>query len=114
MQARLSASLWVDALVRRANVGAASAYIVSRGDAERGDVLVKVSTLDGQARLYRPSIDMDGQRIFLDLSVQGIGPDEASVDAYLGRETARDPDVWVLEIEDREGRHFITETVQDF
>lgn len=113
MQARLSASLWVDALVRRANVSAASAYIVARGDPERGDVLVKVATLNGQARLYRPSIDMEGRRIFLDLMVQGIGPDESEIDAYIARERSRDPDVWVVEIEDRDGRHFITEEVQD-
>ena len=113
MQARLSASLWVDALVRRANVGAASAFVISRGDAERGDVLIKVSTLNGQARLYRPTIDLDGQRIFLDMMVQGIGPDEIDIDAYILRESARDPDVWIVEIEDRDGRHFITEAVQD-
>ena len=112
MQARLPALLWIEALVRRAQIGAASAFIVRRGDAERGDVLVKVSTLNQEARLYRPSIDLEGRRIFLDLAVQGIGPDELVIDSYVARACDRDPDLWVVEIEDRQGRHFITEPIQ--
>ena len=112
MQARLPALLWIESLVRRAQIGAASAFIVRRGDAERGDVLVKVSTLNQEARLYRPSIDLEGRRIFLDLAVQGIGPDELVIDSYVARACDRDPDLWVVEIEDRQGRHFITEPIQ--
>lgn len=112
MQERVSASLWVDALIRRATIGAASAFVLQRGDAERGDVVVKVSTLDGKARLYRPSIDIEGRRVFLDLAVQGIGPEEEDIDSYIRRERTRDSDLWVVEIEDREGRHFIVEAVQ--
>ena len=113
MQARLSASLWVEALIRRANVMGASAFVLQRGDAERGDVVVKVSSLDGLARAYRPSINMEGDRIFLDLAMQGVGPEEGAIDAYISRERMRDTDLWVIEIEDREGRHFITEPVEN-
>lgn len=112
MDERLPTSLWVDALVRRAQLGGASAFIVQKGDAERGDVVVKVADLSGGARVYAPAMGRDGQRIFLDLALQGVGPDEAGADAYLARACARDRDLWAIEVEDRAGRHFLTESVQ--
>lgn len=110
---RLRTRLWVEALIRRAEVAGASGFIVQHGDDERGDVLVKVSRLDGTAAAYRPSIDMEGNRIFLNLAAQGVGPDERAVDDYVARARGRDSDLWVVEIEDREGRHFLTEDVEE-
>jgi hypothetical protein len=110
---RLPARLWIDALIRRAGLAGSSAFVVQHGDDERGDVLVKVSRLDGTAAAYVPSMDMDGERIFLNLLIQGVGPEEAAVDDYIRRAKARDSDLWIVEIEDREGRHFLTERVED-
>ncbi|MEO1476434.1 MAG: DUF1491 family protein [Pseudomonadota bacterium] len=112
MSVRLPTSLWVDALIRRAQLGGAPAFIVQKGDGERGDVLLKVARLDGTARVYAPAMDMDGDRIFIDLILQGVGPLEADIDEYVGRARRRDTDLWVVEVEDREGRHFLTETVK--
>ena len=112
MQARLPTALWIDALKRRAELAGASAFVVQKGDAERGDVLVKVARLDGTARALTPAMDLDGERIFLDLILQGIGPDEAGIDEYVARARSRDSDLWVIEIEDRQGRDFLTETVR--
>lgn len=113
MTPRLPTHIWAEALVRRAGQAGAGAFVLQKGDAERGDVLIKVARLDGTARLYAPSMNMEGERVFLDLAIQGIGPEEAAVDAYLQRARGRDSDLWVIEIEDREGRHFLTEPVED-
>jgi hypothetical protein len=110
---RLPARLWIEALVRRAQLSGASAFIVQHGDDERGDVLIKVATLNGQAAAYSPSMNLEGDRIFLNLAMQGVGPDEASVDEYVQRAKARDRDLWIVEIEDREGRTFLTEPVEN-
>lgn len=109
---RLPTWLWVDALVRRAQTAGASAFVLQKGDAERGSVLLKVATLNGEARAYTPGMNMEGGRIFIDLAGQNVGPDEASVDAYVSRARARDSDLWVIEVEDREARHFLTESVE--
>lgn len=110
---RLPTHLWVDALMRRAQVEGASAFVLQRGEASRGDVLIKVADLGGSARAYVPRTSMEGDRIFTDLAAQGVGPDESDVDAYLERAKTRDRDLWIIEIEDRDGRHFITEPVEN-
>ena len=112
MMERLPTKVWVDGLLRRAQVEGASGFILQSGDAARGDVLLKVARLDGTAAAYAPSMNLEGERIFLNLQVQGIGPDEAEVDAYLRRAGMRDRDLWIVEIEDREGRHFLVEPTE--
>ena len=112
MMERLPTKLWVDALVRRAQVAGAAAFVLQSGDQERGDVLIKVARLDGTAAAYIPTMNMEGERIFIDLIVQGIGPEETAVDAYVRKARDRDRDLWVIEIEDRDGRHFLTEPVE--
>ena len=110
---RLPSKLWVEALIRTVEVAGSSAFIGQKGDAERGDTLIKVARLDGTAVAYTPSTNLEGERVFRNLLSQGVGPDEASVDAYIRRARDRDSDLWVVEIEDREGRHFLTEDIED-
>ena len=110
---RLPTRLWVEALIHRAEVAGAAGFVVQHGDDRRGDVLVKVSQLDGQAAAFVPSMDLDGNRVFRNLATQGVGPEEKAVDEYVARARQRDSDLWVVEIEDREGRHFLTEPVED-
>ncbi|MCR9271468.1 MAG: DUF1491 family protein [Hyphomonadaceae bacterium] len=109
---RLPTKTWVDALLRRAQIEGAGAFVLQQGDESRGDVLIKVADLNGAARAYVPRTSMEGTRVFVDLESQGIGPDEESVDAYVARAKARDTDLWIVEIEDREARHFLTEPVE--
>src|SRR5215468_8495564 len=103
MSDQLKTGIWVAALVRRAEVGGAFAGIVRKGDKDAGAVLVKVATLDGRARLYAPAQDGQGERIWLDLSEGSLGDGEADVDAYARKRAESDPDLWVVEIEDKQG-----------
>ena len=109
---RLPTKLWVEALIRRAQLDGASVFILQSGDEARGDGAVKVADLSGGARVYAPRTSMEGTRVFVDLESQQVGPDEASADAYIERVRTRDSDLWIIEIEDREGRHFLTEPVE--
>jgi len=109
----LRADIWVDALRRRAEAGGAAAYVVRRGDRDAGAVLVKVSTLDGAARLYAPTRDEAGERCWM-LPLGEAPVEEARCDAYIDRRAEDDPDIWAIEVEDREGRSFLTEPVAKF
>ncbi len=109
---RLPTKTWVEALIRRAQLEGAGVFVLQKGDEARGDVLLKVADLQGQARAYVPRTSMDGKRIFVDLHSQQVGPDEASVDDYVQRARQRDSDLWIVEIEDRQARHFLTEPVE--
>ncbi|MBN9319295.1 MAG: hypothetical protein BGN86_06685 [Caulobacterales bacterium 68-7] len=107
----LPTDVWVGALIRRAELGGAFAAVARKGDARAGAVLVKaVNRGDSTARLYSEAVRGDGERIWM----QPIAStDERELDGYIERARRFDPDVWVVEIEDREGRHFLTEPVEN-
>ncbi len=110
--AELKTDFWASALIRRASDAGAFAGIVRRGDADAGAVLVKVATMDGRARLYAPARGGDGERVWLDLSSGTLGDVEADVDDAIRKRSANDPDLWVVEVEDKQGRHFLMERVE--
>ncbi len=105
----LSSDLWVSALIRRAEIGGAFATVVRRGDMRAGTVIVKsYDTSTRRAKLYTEAFGADGERLW----IQPVTSEtESELDAYIQRQIGYDPDIWVVEVEDRQGRHFITETV---
>lgn len=107
----LKTEFWASALIRRAQIGGAFAGVVRKGDRDAGAVMVKVATLDGKARLYGPARNGEGDRIWLDLSAGPLGDVEAEVDAHIRKRAETDPDLWVIEVEDKQGRHFLQEPV---
>ncbi len=103
---RLTADLWVSAYLARLRLADIPAFVVARGDATAGAVLVKSAPLDGTARLFQRSVDiMTGGRTWVVLA-DGA---EREVDAAIDRQRSRDPDLWVIEVEDRAGRHLLDE-----
>ncbi|MFT6944341.1 MAG: hypothetical protein ACJAVT_000590 [Yoonia sp.] len=101
---RLTADIWVSAYLTRLRLIEIPAFIVKRGDSTAGAVLVKMNTLDGSACCYQRSFDlMTGDRKWMVL-VEG---DEATVDASVAKQCSFDPDLWVIEVEDRQGRHLL-------
>ncbi len=103
---RLTADFWVRAYLARLRLADIPAFVVARGDATAGAVLVKLSTLDGQARAYQRSFDLtSGARVWVVLA-EG---EEAAVDAAITRQRGYDPDLWVIEVEDRAGRTLLEE-----
>ena len=108
---RLATYIWVDALVRRAQFAGASAFILQRGDKERGDVLVKIARLNGQAAFLTRSPMAFEDDSFDWLPIAGAWEEERAVDDIINRRRQYDSDLWIIEIEDRDGRHFLTETV---
>ncbi len=103
---RLTARFWVDAYLTRLRLQDIPAFVVAHGDDTGGAVLVKLATLDGRAMLFQRSFDlMTGDRKWVELAF-GI---EAEVDQTVTRQRGFDPDLWVIEVEDRQGRHLLDE-----
>lgn len=106
MPPRLTAGFWVQAYMARLRLAGIPVYLAARGDATAGAVLVKLATLDGRARAFQRSFDpLTGARRWMELL---SGP-EQEVDAAIARQRGFDPDLWVVELEDRAGRTLLEE-----
>ncbi|MWD29051.1 DUF1491 family protein [Aquicoccus sp. SCR17] len=104
--ARLTTEFWVHAYLARLRLLQIPAFVVAHGDNHAGAVLVKLNTLDGQARAFSRTFDlMTGERRWMELAAGA----EPEVDAAVERQRRSDPDLWVIEVEDREGRHLLEE-----
>jgi hypothetical protein len=100
----------VAALIRRVEQAGSFAVVARKGDARAGAVLIKVLNLtDAAVDLYAEAMRGDGERIWMrPIAAQGL----ADLDRYVERSLKVDPDLWVVEIEDKQGRHFLTEPVE--
>jgi len=108
---RLKSSIWVAAYLRRCQTQGVFGAVRRRGAEEAGAVFVKIALLDGKAMLYVPAPQTvydesrPIERIFTPTSTEPMP--EASVEERLVKEIRFDPDAWIVETEDRAGRHFL-------
>lgn len=102
MTARLATGIWVAAYLARLRQAGLAAYVVARGDPTAGSVVVKVVTAPAApVRAFRRSYDLaTGTRPWQVLA-EGAEPE---IDALLQRERGRDPDLWLIDVEDPLGR----------
>lgn len=98
---RIPTHLWVEAEMRRVSSEGIGVYVLARGDKTGGMVIQKISNLSGDCRLLGQQRDLFGKLVWINLLQEDIVP-ESEADAYIQRAIARDPDLWVVEIEDRE------------
>jgi hypothetical protein len=109
---RLKSAIWVAAYVRRVHLEGAFAVVRRRGAEEAGAIFVKISRLDGSALLLGPAPQAafeearPSERRFTDC-FSGKTMTDAEIEARIARELKFDSDVWVIEVEDRSGRHFL-------
>src|ERR1700719_2477940 len=108
---RLRSDIWVSAYLRRCAVEGVTAVLRRRGAAEAGAIFVKVDRLDHSATLYGPAppteeLPQGVDRLFTRLHAPLTGT-PAEIEARLAKERRFDPDIWVVEVEDREGRSFL-------
>lgn len=113
---RLKSEVWVKAYIRRCAVEGGAAFVVRRGDAEAGSIFIRINRLDGTSALFGPAsaglASADVERRWS----RRLGPAPAKdpeVESYLNREIEFDPDIWLVEVEDRLGRHFLDDWLAD-
>jgi hypothetical protein len=108
---RLKSNIWVAAYLRRCQGAGIFGAVRRRGAEEAGAVFVKVALMDGNAMLFTPApqtVYDDARpvdRLFVAIAPQPVT--ETSVEDRLAREIRFDPDAWIIETEDKEGRHFL-------
>ena len=107
---RLKAGIFVRALIRRAEVAGAQAYVVRKGVEESGAIIVKISKLDGTA-LVLSQARRGGEGELVWVKPLGDAVDDAKAAAWFEKQVKFDPDLWIVEIEDREGRSFVDEPI---
>jgi hypothetical protein len=113
---RLKSGIWVAAYIRRCQIEGAQAVLRRRGSEEAGAVFIKVSKLDGTAEVFGPAPQSTfdearpTDRAFIrSLKTESVA--EANAEAYLARQIKFDPDIWIVEVEDRAGRNFLDTVV---
>jgi hypothetical protein len=111
MTMRLKSALWVAAYLRRCQVEGSAAVVRRRGAEEAGAIFVRICKLDGTSELFGPAPQsvLDARpsdRAFTPCLRSQPAPDDA-IEAYLARELKFDPDLWIVEVEDPTGRHFL-------
>src|SRR5262245_7862151 len=113
---RLKSAIWVAAYIRRCNGEGAFAAVRRRGAEEAGAIFIKLNRLDGTAELFSPAPQTafeeahpSGRAFARALGAEPV-PEE-QVEERLKREVRFDPDAWIVEVEDRRGRHFLEHVV---
>jgi hypothetical protein len=102
-EVRLKSGVWVAAVIRSYDAAGIPVAVVRRGDADSGSVLVKLNQLERGCSVFAPVRTGEGELVWM----RATGPapvSEGDCDGYIEKALRRDPDLWVIEIEDREGR----------
>ncbi|WP_262693496.1 DUF1491 family protein [Kordiimonas aquimaris] len=97
MESRIKTSLWIEAHIRICFAADMPAFVVARGDSDRGGVLLKVDQFDAGITLYEKTMDFDGNAVWRCLY---SGANTAEISEKIAKKRDFDPDLWVLEIED--------------
>ncbi len=114
---RLKSGIWVAAYVRRCHIEGAFAAVRRRGADEAGAIFIKVNRLDGTGILYGPAPQaafdqaQPSDRSFTVVLGRDGPVADADIETRLRREIGFDPDLWIVESEDRAGRHFLDSVV---
>lgn len=113
---RLKSEIWVKAYLRRCAVNGAMATVVRHGDDDAGAIFIKILRTGRLAAVFGPAPagldDADAGRRWV-AGLKGAFVPEDEADSFLANESRYDSDIWVVEVEDRDGRHFLGSDLAD-
>jgi len=113
---RLKAGIWVKAYIRRCQTEGVPAVVVRHGDDDAGSIFIRINRLDGTSRIFGPApAGLDEMKLDRQLmpALDGRFVTDADADEYLRRQSSFDPDLWIIEVEVRDGRHFLGDWLLD-
>ena len=100
-EARLPVHIWIDAQLKPLNDRGVFYYIHQRGEQNSGIILLKLNGLEGQCRILVQQRNLEGEMGWMDATPKEL-VEEVQADQYIQRAITRDPDLWAIEIEDKE------------
>lgn len=104
MTERLPTEIWIQAHLWRCSRDAIPVYVLRRGDPGGGTLLLKINRLELGWTLLTQIRDLEGRLGWM-AALEGAAESEPDAGAYIERAVRRDPDLWVVEVEDRRGRN---------
>ncbi len=96
---RLPTALWVDAVLANIRASGGFYYIPHTGDHSTGLIMLKLNGLSQGCKVLTQQRSLDGDLLWVNALEHEI-VSEKDADAYIARSVNRDPDIWVIEIED--------------
>jgi hypothetical protein len=108
---RVKSNIWVAAYLRRCQTESIFGAVRRRGAEEAGAIFIKLALLDGRALLFAPAPQTayddsrPTDRVFSQVTAEPVA--EQAVEDRLAKEVRFDSDVWIVEVEDRAGRHLL-------
>ena len=106
---RLATRIWVQAQIRLCDVHSIPLAIVRKGDPQAGAVVVRIVRGRDLNVLLRRHTLPDGASDWMSVGGARADTDEigdVAASAYIEKEVGRDPDLWVIEIEDPKLRYW--------
>jgi len=97
---RLKTGFWVQALVRQCDLDGISVFVRRKGDPDAGAVLLIIDRLNGSQRILRQTRTLDGALAWSEAGADALD----DIPAYIERQVSFDPDLWVVDIEDPDGK----------
>ena len=94
--------LLITAKIRQLNQQGLYCYILQKGEKNSGSLLIKINMLDGNGCLYSQIRNIDGNLTWMDILKDKISP-EQDIDKYIERMKNIDPDIWIIEVENKSG-----------
>lgn len=110
MDADLPTDLRITAQRRLAACHGVPMTVTHKGDPTSGAIYLKINLLNGTAEVLTQVRDQGGALAWLSTS-DGQPLPEKEADAYLSSQVAFDPDLWIVEVEDKQGRHWFPEPI---
>jgi hypothetical protein len=104
MEERIPTEIWLTAQMRQGHADGTPVFLRRRGEPRAGSVLVKINSMESGCRVLTQVRDGLGRLGWMSALGEALAT-EADADAYIERAVKRDPDLWVVEVESRDGRH---------
>ena len=101
---KLKSEFWVKAYLKKLSLAGIPGFVVHHGDDDAGDLLVKVCALNGTAELFQREYNLETGKLVWNCTFSGS---EEDADKSVKKKFGFDPDLWVLEVEDIQGKHFL-------